>query len=316
MPVNQRRAPPPIRFVMARLGSTIFTSWTDESGREGPRPPPWPGSVVVRGEAHGRGGGGRGTRRREAMSKLGQLVMGTQPGRLKMEPRGWPMVGSGPPMPLSPDQFAKRWKGNTNTERAAAQEHFLNLCQMLGEPGPNEADPTGESYAFEKGAAKQGGGDGWADVWKRAHFAWEYKGKKKNLGAAYQQLLQYRESLENPPCLVVCDLDRFEVRTNFTGTKTTLHSFSLDDLLKEPEEPLRILRAVMDQPEALRSPGRRAPRSPRTSRRSSPASPRSCAARAMAPSRWPTSSTASSSASSPRTSACCRAASSRGSSRR
>lgn len=155
-------------------------------------------------------------------------------------------------MPLSPDQFAKRWKGNTNTERAAAQEHFLNLCQMLGKPGPNEADPDGEWYAFEKGAAKQDGGDGWADVWKRAFFAWEYKGKRKNLAAAYQQLLQYRESLENPPCLVVCDLDRFEVRTNFTGTKTTLHSFTLDDLLKEPEEPLRILRAVMDQPDALR----------------------------------------------------------------
>ncbi len=155
-------------------------------------------------------------------------------------------------MPLSPSQFAKRWKGNTRTERAAAQEHFLNLCQMLGEPGPNEADPTGESYAFEKGAEKAAGGDGFADVWKRAHFAWEYKGKKKNLAAAYQQLLQYREALENPPCLVVCDLDRFEVRTNFTGTKTATYSFDLDELLTMPEEPLRILRAVMDQPDALR----------------------------------------------------------------
>jgi hypothetical protein len=36
----------------------------------------------------------------------------------------------------------------------------------FGAPTPNE-DPTGEVYAFEKGAEKTGGGDGLADVWKR-----------------------------------------------------------------------------------------------------------------------------------------------------
>jgi hypothetical protein len=60
-------------------------------------------------------------------------------------------------------------------ERAAAQEHFIDLCRMLGVPTPNEADPTGADYAFEKGTEKVGGGDGFADVWKRGHFAWEYK---------------------------------------------------------------------------------------------------------------------------------------------
>ena len=54
------------------------------------------------------------------------------------------------------------------------------------------------------------GGDGWADVWKRGCFGWEYKGKHKDLAEAYDQLLQYREALENPPLLVVCDLNRFE----------------------------------------------------------------------------------------------------------
>ncbi len=123
---------------------------------------------------------------------------------------------------------------------------------MLGVPTPNEADPTGEWYAFEKGAAKAGGGEGFADVWKRGHFAWEYKGKRKDLVAAYQQLLQYREALENPPYLVVCDLDRFEVHTNFTGTKAAVHAFTLDDLRTSPAEPLRILRAVFQNPDALR----------------------------------------------------------------
>ena len=123
---------------------------------------------------------------------------------------------------------------------------------MLGVQTPNEADPTGDSYAFEKGTTKQRGSKGFADVWKRGHFAWEYKGKCKDLEAAYAQLLQYREALENPPCLVVCDLDRLEVHTNFTGTKTVLHAFTLDDLRTAPSEPLRVLRAVMSEPEALR----------------------------------------------------------------
>ena len=36
----------------------------------------------------------------------------------------------------------------------------------------------------------------------RGHFAWEYKGKHKDPAAVYQQLLLYREDLENPPLLV------------------------------------------------------------------------------------------------------------------
>jgi len=126
---------------------------------------------------------------------------------------------------------------------------------MLGVPTPNEADPTGDEYAFEKGAEKTDGGDGFADVWKRGHFAWEYKGKHKNLKAAYQQLLQYREALDNPPLLVVCDLDRFEIHTNFTNTPATVHEFNLERLRSDPTEPLRLLRAVMEHPEELR-PGK------------------------------------------------------------
>jgi hypothetical protein len=153
---------------------------------------------------------------------------------------------------LTPSEFAAKWAGSWRTERAAAQEHFIDLCRMLEVATPNEADPIGDWYAFEKGADKVGGGDGFADVWKKDHFAWEYKGKKKDLDAAYQQLLQYREALENPPLLVVCDLNRFEVHTNFTGTLTTVHKFALNTLATAPQEPLRILRAVMGDPYSLR----------------------------------------------------------------
>jgi len=41
-------------------------------------------------------------------------------------------------------------------------------------------------------------------VWKRGCFGWKYKGRKRDLKAAYDQLLIYREALDNPPLLVVC----------------------------------------------------------------------------------------------------------------
>ena len=125
---------------------------------------------------------------------------------------------------------------------------------MLDVQTPNEADPIGDWYAFEKDAEKSGGdddGSGFADVWKRKHFAWEYKGKKKNLTNAYNQLLRYREALENPPILVVCDLNRFEVHTNFTNTAKEVHHFELADLERDPTEFLRVMRAVMTSPDQL-----------------------------------------------------------------
>ena len=60
---------------------------------------------------------------------------------------------------------------------------------------PTRPTPTGDWYAFEKGAARLEGGDGYADVWKRGHFGWEYKGKKKDLAAAYRQLLGYSRAI-------------------------------------------------------------------------------------------------------------------------
>ena len=57
------------------------------------------------------------------------------------------------------------------TEKASAHSHFIDLCRMLGEPTPNEADPTGTTYAFEKAVNKAAGGDGFADVWKKASSA-------------------------------------------------------------------------------------------------------------------------------------------------
>jgi hypothetical protein len=118
---------------------------------------------------------------------------------------------------MTPSEFAAKWRGVETGERASAQSHFLDLCRLLGQPGTTDADPTGEWYAFEKGAGKFGGGDGFADVWKRGFFALEYKGKGRDLRAALRQLVDYKDALENPPLLVVSDLATIEVHTNFTG---------------------------------------------------------------------------------------------------
>ena len=92
------------------------------------------------------------------------------------------------------------------------------------------ADPTGERYCFERGARKDTGGDGWADVWKRHHFAWEYKGKRANLDAAFRQLRQYTLALENPPLLIVSDMARLRIHTNWTNSVSKTYEFTLDDL--------------------------------------------------------------------------------------
>jgi len=158
-------------------------------------------------------------------------------------------------MPSAAD-FAAKWRENAKRESASSQEHFIDLCRLLSVPTPAEADPSGESYTFEAGAERLStGGQGWADVWKRGHFGWEYKGDRADLAAAYRQLLDYREDLENPPTLVVSDMDRIEVHTNFTNTRPRVHEITLDDLAAGGErtaEALRILRAVMVESEDLR----------------------------------------------------------------
>jgi hypothetical protein len=156
---------------------------------------------------------------------------------------------------LTPQAFIAKWKPVTLSERSAAQAHFLDLCDLLGHPKPQEVDPTGEWFTFERGVSLDKGKMGWADVWKRGFFAWEYKrkDKHKDLTDAYRQLLKYREALENPPLLVVSDIGRNEIHTNFTGTAKQVHTFTLAQI-GEPEN-LDILRKLFNDPKTL-EPGR------------------------------------------------------------
>ena len=157
--------------------------------------------------------------------------------------------------PTTPAAFIAKWSRSELSERAASQEHFIDLCRMLGQPTPAEQDATGAEYTFEKGVAVtntasrgSAGQRGFADAWWRGKFAWEYKrkGKYRDLTEAYRQLCQYREALENPPLLIVSDITRTEIHTNFTGTAKQVHTIDLAEL--DRPESLNLLRRVFTDP--------------------------------------------------------------------
>jgi hypothetical protein len=158
-------------------------------------------------------------------------------------------------------EFKRKWARYHGKESSAYQEHFNDLCRLLGHPTPVEADPSGSDFfCFQKGVIKDAellglaAGErpkkGVADVWRKDCFGWEYKGKHKNLGEAYRQLQRYREALLNPPLLIVCDFERYIIRTNFNGTVMAQHEFT-NDQIDRPEN-LRILHACFEDPAYLK----------------------------------------------------------------
>lgn len=161
-------------------------------------------------------------------------------------------------MPLDLTSFAIKWQQTQLTERSAYQQHFRDLCEALGVPHPTEEDLVGNNYTFEKPVTKVSEGKGFADVWKRDAFAFEYKLPGGNLKKAYQQLIEYHEDLENPPLLVVCDFKRFEVHTKFDSQRTRVYKFDLEELrLNKPIPtsavlPQDVLRYVFGDRNMLR----------------------------------------------------------------
>ena len=96
-----------------------------------------------------------------------------------------------------------------------------------------------------KGTGKRG----WADVWKKDCFAFEYKKKHRDLNAAYDQLLTYKIPLGNPPLLVACDIERLVIHTNFMGAIEKVHEIGLEDL--RYSENLDTLQWVFTDPKKL-----------------------------------------------------------------
>ena len=148
---------------------------------------------------------------------------------------------------MTPQAFIAKWRDNPLTERAGAQAHFEDLCALLEVAPPREEGV----YQYERGLIKKSSASqGWADVWKRGCFAWEYKAPDKDLGAALKQLMVYALALDNPPLLVVSDRKRIEIHTHFTGTPSEVHEILLENI----GQPLNLqkLRWLFESPERFK----------------------------------------------------------------
>ena len=52
-------------------------------------------------------------------------------------------------------EFKTKWSRYQGKESAAYQEHFIDLCRLLGQPTPVEADPSGNDFfCFQKRVVK------------------------------------------------------------------------------------------------------------------------------------------------------------------
>lgn len=149
---------------------------------------------------------------------------------------------------MNVSEFLEKWSRSEIREKAGFQSYFNDLCDLVHHPKPTEADTQEAFFVFEKKCTKLTGKIGFADVWYSGHFAWEQKGKHKSLLDAYHQLLDYRDSLGNPPLLVVSDFNTIEIHTNFTNTQKKVHRISLSEI----ENSMGIIEALFYDPDSLK----------------------------------------------------------------
>lgn len=150
-------------------------------------------------------------------------------------------------------QFVEKWSRIQLKEKSASQSHFNDVCALVGHATPTEVDPTGQFFTFEADVDEDAQGRrGWADAWYKGKFIWEYKGHRKqdkNLDAAYQQLLRYREFLGNPPLLITSDTQQIIIHTNFNNTAWRTEVIDFDRLY---QDGLQLLSDAFYNPEAFR----------------------------------------------------------------
>ena len=115
-------------------------------------------------------------------------------------------------------------------------------------PKPGDVDRHGTKYTFEKSTRKIGNTAGFADVWKRHCFAWNTKA----IAATWSKPMRaeaIRQRIENPPLLIVSDMQEIRVHTNFTNTIAQQHVVKLIDLPSVEKRDL--LRNCFLHPERL-----------------------------------------------------------------
>ncbi len=153
-------------------------------------------------------------------------------------------------MPITPAEFVARWNDSTRREQQGAQLHFHELVELVGLNPSTYIGTTGDKAVFEQHVEKAGGGAGRADVWYRERFAWEYKGKLKDLDSAYAQVLSYRPNLDNPPLLIVCDFLEYRIYPQWPNLSSQPIKFFNKDLLDERNRDM--LRWALTDPDKIR----------------------------------------------------------------
>lgn len=133
---------------------------------------------------------------------------------------------------MTPEQFVAKWSKIQQKETAVSQSHLNDICRLVDHATPLEYDAEGAVFSFETQTVKPGGQKGFADVYFKGKFIWEYKGPHKDLDKAYHQLQLYREDLQNPPLLIVSDIHTIIIHTNFNNYPTVRHTINFDDILK------------------------------------------------------------------------------------
>jgi hypothetical protein len=151
---------------------------------------------------------------------------------------------------MHPQDFVAKWRGNTSTERQVSQQHFLDLCALVGHATPGGARPREQVLHLRgrRGQAERRPGLGRCLV--QGPLRHRVQGAGQEPGRAYEQLLQYRESLENPPLLITGNTQEYFIHTNFTNSVKQVVHVTLDDLLTP--QGIQHLRNIFYNPDAFR----------------------------------------------------------------
>lgn len=132
---------------------------------------------------------------------------------------------------MTPEEFVTKWSKIQQKETAVSHSHFFDVCKLVDHPLPTDYDGTGNKFSFETQTAKPDGRKGFADVFFKDHFIWEYKGPHKDLDKAYRQLQLYREDLQNPPLLITSDIHTIIIHTNFNNYPIKKHTITFKEIM-------------------------------------------------------------------------------------
>ena len=151
---------------------------------------------------------------------------------------------------MTPEAFIAKWKPPTSRSAQRPKSTFSTsaACSTKETPAKpiHQAQATASSVARQRPTAARVG----LTSGSVGSFAWEYKGRGKELCCGLCSAPTVCDCARKPTLLVVCNLDRFRIHTNWNNTVVSSTS-----LIGRPSrsEPSAEAKAVLSNPEELRS---------------------------------------------------------------